>query len=52
LRFGWSVLTLQAEPDGALRVCEPDFDANPRRQIRPTLDVTLYVITAQASLGH
>lgn len=52
LRFGWSVLTLQAEPDGALRVCEPDFDTDPRRQTRPNVDITLSVISAQVSLAR
>ena len=52
VRFGWSILTLQPEPDGALRVCEPDFDSDPLSSTRATIDVTLSVLLAQANVAR
>lgn len=49
IRFGWSMLTLTAHDEGLI-VCEPDFDRNPMRDVRPRLDLTLDVIVRQARL--
>jgi hypothetical protein len=49
IRFGWSMLTLVEDAEG-LTVCEPDFDGDPLRAVRPTLDTTLAVIADQAAI--
>src|SRR5262245_37454222 len=50
VRFGWSLLTLQAAAGGGLVICEPDFDRDPLRDTRPRLDTTLEVLARQAAL--
>jgi hypothetical protein len=49
IRFGWSVLTLEPEGEGLI-VCEPDFDGDPLRAVRPGVDTTLDVTARQAAL--
>lgn len=49
IRFGWSLLTLVETLNGNLVVCEPDFDGDPLRQTRPTIDVTLSVLARQVA---
>lgn len=51
IRYGWSILTLRAE-GGSMRLCEPDFDADPVQQIRSTLDTTLAVVEQQTTALH
>lgn len=51
VRFGWSMLTL-VESDEGLVVCEPDFDRDPLRDVRPTLAVTLRIAAEQATLAR
>jgi len=50
VRFGWSILTLREQADGGLIVCEPDFDGDPLREVRPRIDTTLEVLARQTAL--
>ncbi len=52
MRFGWSILTLQPEPDGALRVCEPNFNSDPLSSTHTTIDVTLSVLISQTDVAR
>src|SRR6187399_1950478 len=29
VQIGWTTFVLRAQPDGSLRLCEPDYDADP-----------------------
>lgn len=49
IRFGWSMLTLREEI-GGLVACEPDFDGDPLRDVRPRVDTTLDVLAQQTVL--
>lgn len=51
VRFGWSLLTLRAEPAG-LRVCEPHFRGDPESELNPLLDTTLRVLVEQSAWLH
>lgn len=46
---GWSVVTLRADGD-SLAVCEPDFDGDPLRAVRPDLTCTFQVFDRQRQL--
>lgn len=50
IRFGWSVITLREHAEGGLLVCEPDFESDPLRQVRPELNTTLRVLAEQTLL--
>lgn len=52
IRFGWSVLTLREESDGALTVCEPDVGGDPLTEIRPRIDTTLAVLAEQTRVAR
>lgn len=50
VRVGWSMLTLQAQADGTLIVCEPDFGGDPLTEVRPRIETTLSVLADQTRL--
>ena len=52
MRLGWSLLMLASDSDGALRLCEPDYERTPLTGMVPTLDWTLDVIAAQTRVAR
>ncbi len=46
IRFGWVVLTLRKE-GGDWKICEPDFAADPVRDVREDVSLTLTIASAQ-----
>lgn len=49
VQFGWSVLTMQAEP-GGLRVMAPDYSRDALHKLDPNLDETFRVVGAQVAV--
>jgi len=50
--IGWTSFVLRAQPDGSLRVCEPDYAADPFKTLRPEVTTSLTVLTAQMDLAR
>lgn len=49
---GWTTFVLRQQPDGALRVCEPDYSADPFKTLRPEVTASLTVLAAQIDLAR
>jgi hypothetical protein len=47
---GWTTFILRGQPDGSLRVCEPNYDADPFKTLRPEVTTSLTVLAAQIDL--
>src|SRR4051812_5506410 len=47
---GWTTFILRGQPDGSLRVCEPDYGADPFKTLRPEVTTSLTVLAAQIDL--
>jgi len=47
---GWTTFVLREQPDGSLRVCEPDYGADPFKAIRPEVTTSLTVLAGQIDL--
>jgi len=50
VQIGWTTFVLRAQPDGSLRLCEPDYDADPFKALRPEVTTSLTVLAAQVDL--
>jgi hypothetical protein len=48
--IGWTTFVLRAQPDGSLRLCEPNYDADPFKTLRPEVTLSLTVLAAQIDL--
>jgi hypothetical protein len=47
---GWTTFVLRGGPDGSLRVCEPDYGADPFKMLRPEVTTSLTILAAQIDL--
>jgi len=52
LDVGWTTFVLRIQPDGSLRVCEPDYAADPFKSLRPEVTTSLTVLAAQIDLAR
>lgn len=50
VEVGWTTFVLRAQPDGSLRVCEPDYDTDPFKTLRPEVTTSLTILAAQIDL--
>ena len=52
VEVGWTTFVLRLQPEGSLRVCEPDYDGDPFRSLRPEVTTSLTVLAAQIDLAR
>ncbi|HEX6397583.1 MAG TPA: hypothetical protein VFZ95_09180, partial [Steroidobacteraceae bacterium] len=50
VEVGWTSFVLRRQPEGSLRVCEPDYGADPFKTLRPEVTTSLTVLVAQMDL--
>jgi hypothetical protein len=50
VQVGWTTFVLRQQPEGSLRVCEPDYAADPFKTLRPEVTTSLTVLVAQMDL--
>jgi hypothetical protein len=49
---GWTTFVLRIQPDGSLRVCEPDYGSDPFKTLRPDVTTSLTILAAQIDLAR
>jgi hypothetical protein len=50
VEVGWTTFVLRIQPDGALRVNEPEYGADPFKTVRPDVTVSLTILAAQIDM--